>query len=92
MRTTVRLDQALLTQAKAYAARHGRTLTSVLEDALREMLLRHEASTNRPRVEIEVFHGNGLLPGIEIDRSAYLHDLLDAEDVNRLRRVGDAPS
>jgi Bacterial antitoxin of type II TA system, VapB len=92
MRTTVRLDEALLGQAKAYAARHGRTLTSVLEDALRELLNRHEASTDRPRVTLDVFHGTGLMPGIEIDRGARLHDLLDAEDAERLRRVADAPA
>jgi hypothetical protein len=92
VRTTVRLDEALLSQAKAYAASHGRTLTSVLEDALRELLNRHETNADRPRVVLDVFHGNGLMPGIEIDRAARLHDLLDAEDADRLHRIADAPA
>jgi non-ribosomal peptide synthetase component F len=92
VRTTVRLDEALLSEAKAYAARHGRTLTSVLEDALRELIHRQEATTDRPRVVLDVFHGTGLLPGVEIERGARVHDLLDAEDADRLRRVTDAPA
>src|SRR5260370_883056 len=36
MRTTVRLCDRVLADAKKYAAETGRTLTSVLEDALRE--------------------------------------------------------
>jgi hypothetical protein len=91
VRTTIRLDGALLAQAKEYAARHGRTLTSVLEDALRELLNRHETA-DRPRVVLDVFHGTGLLPGVEIDHGARLHDLLDVEEAERLRRVTDAPA
>lgn len=37
-RSTVRLDQDLLVQAKEYAARQRRTLTAVIEDALRAQL------------------------------------------------------
>jgi len=36
----VRLDDALLTEAKKWAADHGRSLTAVIEDALRETLSR----------------------------------------------------
>ena len=36
MRTTVRLDDDLLREAKRVAAEEGRTLTSLLEDGLRE--------------------------------------------------------
>ena len=41
MRTTIRLDDQLLAEAKKYAAESGRTLTDVLADALRETLARH---------------------------------------------------
>lgn len=36
MRTTVRLDPQLLGEAKRMAAETGKTLTSIIEDALRE--------------------------------------------------------
>jgi hypothetical protein len=85
MRTTVRIDDALLAEAKAYAARHNRSLTSVLEDALRELLNRHRDRTERAPVRLDVFHGDGLMPGVDIDSSARLHELLDQEQVERLR-------
>jgi len=37
MRTTINIDDALLAQAKQVAARTGRSLTDVVEDALREL-------------------------------------------------------
>jgi hypothetical protein len=84
MRTTVRIDDALLAEAKAYAARHNRSLTSVLEDALRELLSRHESRSERPPVRLDVFYGDGLMPGVEIDSSARMHELLDQEQAERL--------
>jgi hypothetical protein len=84
MRTTVRIDDALLAEAKAYAARHNRSLTSVLEDALRELLSRHGERTERAPVKLDVFYGDGLMPGVEIDSSARMHELLDQEQVERL--------
>ena len=38
MRTTINLDQGLLTEAKVLAQRTGKTLTAVIEEALRERL------------------------------------------------------
>jgi predicted glycosyl hydrolase (DUF1957 family) len=51
-RTTVRIDDALLNEAKAYAAQNGRSLTSVMEDALRQLLNRSTEAAERPRVEL----------------------------------------
>ena len=45
MRTTIRLDDDLLREAKAYAAATDRTLTRLIEDALREALARRQAAT-----------------------------------------------
>ncbi|MEV4107161.1 DUF6364 family protein [Nonomuraea sp. NPDC049695] len=51
-RTTVRIDETLLNEAKAYAARNGRSLNSVMEDALRQLLNRSTEVAERPRVEL----------------------------------------
>lgn len=85
MRTTVRIDADLLAEAKAYAARHNRTLTSVLEDALRALLSRQDDDVDRQPVRLDVYFGDGLMPGVEIDSSARLHEFLDEEDVARFR-------
>lgn len=78
MRTTVRLDEHLLAQAKQYAAASGKTLTAVLEDALREALARRHTSTRRKRVRLRTCDGNGVLPGVDIDDSASLLELMES--------------
>ena len=82
MRTTIRLDDHLLREAKGLALRSGRTLTKVIEDALREALARgSEAPTNTAdRVSLPTFTGDGLLPGVDLDDSAGLIDLMERRD------------
>ena len=79
MRTTIRLDDVLLRDAKAHAARTGRTLTAVIEDALRESLARRKAN-QKTRVELPVFRPrsrSGLQPGVDFSDSAALLDLME---------------
>ena len=80
MRTTIRLDDQLLQQAKEYAARTGRSLTSVIEDALREMFARQKTGDRKPPVKLTTVTGNGLQPGVDLDDSAALLDLMDNID------------
>ena len=77
MRTTIRLDDDLLREAKAYAAATDRTLTRLIEDALREALARRRQRARRPRVELPTSGGGGLQPGVDLDNSAALWDLMD---------------
>ena len=77
MRTTIRLDDELLREAKAYAASTDRTLTRLIEDALREALARRKQSAKRVRVELPTSGGGGLQPGVDLDNSAALWDLTD---------------
>lgn len=82
MRTTIRLDDALLAEAKAAAAARGTTLTAVIEDALRESLARRvETRRTRPRVELPTSgEGSRLMPGVDLDDSAALLDLMERDD------------
>lgn len=78
MRTTVRLDEALLARAKREASRRGETLTSLIERGLRLVLARPEKSRDSRRVEIPVCRaGGGTLPGVDLDDSAALLDILE---------------
>jgi hypothetical protein len=79
MRTTIRLDDDLLREAKALAGRTGRTLTAVIEDGLREVLARHRRGRERPRIALPTFKGSGLRPGVDLDDTAGLLDILDAD-------------
>ena len=81
MRTTVRLNEDLLREAKLAAAESGRTLTALIEEALRETLARRRSSPVRPRIELPVDHSGGrLLPGVDLDNSAALLDIMEAPD------------
>ena len=78
MRTTVRLDEHLLTEAKKLAAESGRTLTAVIEGALRDALMRRDAARKRTRVRLKTAKGDGVRPGVDLDDSAALLDAMDA--------------
>lgn len=78
MRTTVRLDEHLLSEAKKFAAESGRTLTAVIEDALRDTLARRAPRPKRVHVRLKTFKGNGLWPGVDLDDSAALLDAMES--------------
>ncbi|MDQ3973587.1 MAG: type II toxin-antitoxin system VapB family antitoxin [Actinomycetota bacterium] len=79
MRTTVRLDDALLRAAKRYAAEHGTTLTRVLEDALRALLARRDSPAPQPFLLV-TFGQGGLRPGVDLDDSVALTELMERDD------------
>ena len=81
MRTTVNIDDALLRRAKQLAARTGRSLTQVVDDALRAAL--DQRAQPRARLPVTVFHGDGLQPGVDLDDSAALLDVMDPPDAAR---------
>jgi hypothetical protein len=77
MRTTVRVDDGLLEEAKRYALETGRTLTAVIEDALRESLGRARRAPRQRKVRLTTFDGGGMSPGADLTDSASLRDLMD---------------
>jgi hypothetical protein len=77
MRTTVKIDDRLLAEAKARAARSGRTLAAVIEDALRESLGRSDRGGGRPPPDLPVSRGGRLQPGVDLDDSAALLELME---------------
>ncbi len=80
MSTTIRLNDQLLAETIQLAAQTGRTLTAVVEDALRETLARRKRSAERTRVRLKTVSGRGLLPGIDLDDSASLLDMMAKAD------------
>lgn len=78
MRTTIRLDDQVFHDAKQVAAQTGRTLTAVIEEALREALARRAVGPPRKRAKLPTFGGRGPLPGVDLDDSASLLDLMEA--------------
>jgi plasmid stability protein len=78
VRTTVDLPDDLLSEAKERAAREGRSLSDVVRDAVRSSFAR-TATAEREPVELPTFAGSGLQPGVDLDDSAALLDLMEGE-------------
>jgi predicted transcriptional regulator len=72
MRTTLNLDDALMRTLKRRAAESGRTLTDMIEEAIREMLGRPERA--KPECEFLWVTARGRVrPGVDVaDRDSLL--------------------
>ena len=78
MRTTIDINDALLSAAKSHAARSQKTLKALVEQALREFL----SGVTRPASDappIPVFRGMGVQPGVDLTDNAALEDLMNAK-------------
>ena len=80
MRTTVRLDPDLLHEIKLAAAEDRITMTALLEQAVRESLARRRQGRPRPSVPLPTYPGWGLQPGVDLNNTAALLDLMDRGD------------
>jgi hypothetical protein len=65
-----------MAQVKRLARESGRTMTKVIEDALRVAVARAERPPART-VTIVTFNGDGVQPGVNLDDSAALLDRMD---------------
>ena len=79
MRTTVRLDEHLLRQAKREANERGETLTSLIEQGLRLVLTgSRQQVARRARAILPVSKaGGGTFRGIDLNDSAALLDRME---------------
>ncbi len=77
MRTTIRIDDNLLNLAKKAALDSKSTLTAIIEDALKEKLFRKKTKLDLKEVKIVTFKGKGLLPGVDLDDSSSLLELME---------------
>jgi hypothetical protein len=86
-RTTVRLPSELLDRARRKAAAEGRTLTSLIEEGLRDKV---EAKRKKPqgkRIMPRVSKAKGRpMPGFEDNPHRAAQELEDMEYVERLKR------
>ena len=81
MRTTVRLDEALLERARKEAVKRKTTLTALIEQGLELVLRRPMKSAASQLIVLPECHaGGGTLPGIDLNDSASLLDRMDGWD------------
>ena len=80
MRTTVRLEDSLLLEAKRHALETRRTLTELMREALVSLLSRERAQVPRRRATLPVFGADGLREGIDINDTSSLLDRMEGLD------------
>jgi hypothetical protein len=85
-RTTFRIDEEILAEAKALAAHQHRSLNSVMEEALRRMLKTTQVVEDRPRVHLPTY-GNPEDRG-KIDLSPErIKEILAEQDIEHFLEV-----
>lgn len=78
MRTTIDIDEPLLRRAKALAAKSGRRLADVVNDALAEVLARVDAAeSNADPIVLPTFGAGGVCPGVDPRSNASLFEAAD---------------
>ena len=77
MRTTIRIDDGLYRDIKAVAARSGRTVAAVIEDAVRRGL--HVEAGAPARYVVTPVGRGGLRPGVDLSSGAALAEIQDED-------------
>lgn len=85
-RTTFRIDEEILAEAKALAARQHRSLNSVMEEALRRMITASEEQQARPRVVLPTSGRKADKPLIDTSPEG-LKEFLMNEDIEHFLEV-----
>lgn len=69
-------------QVRIAASESGRTLAKVIEDSLRETFGRRSTRSSRKRVRLPTFTPEvpGLMPGVDLDDSAALLEIMERGD------------
>jgi len=79
MRTTIYLPDDLLAEIKKLAADSHTTVTALIEDALRERLARRKKKPKLRAARLETYGKKGILPGVDLDDTAALLDLMEKD-------------
>jgi hypothetical protein len=87
VRTTIRIDDELYRAVKEQAARSGRTVAEIVEDAVRRSLADGPSdATVESMAPLPTYGGSGVLPGVDLTSNAALRDVMDGDEpVDALR-------
>jgi predicted transcriptional regulator len=75
MKTTLRIDDEVLKDLKVLAAGTGRSMTGLIEDAVRTMVRQRKRARAPKAFRLATFKGRGRRPGVDIDDTSALMDL-----------------
>ena len=85
MRTTIHIPDDLLKEVKKLSAESHTTVTAIIEDALRERLSRRRRKPRSNPLRLTTYGEGGIQPGVDLDDSAALLDLMEADPDPRRR-------
>jgi len=84
MRTTINLPDDLILQAKRAALEADTTLTEIIANALRESLAKPRRKKQKRGLKIFASGTGGVFPGVDLDDTSALLDIMDGlRDPNR---------
>ena len=85
MRTTITLDDQLFAQLKKRASESGRSVSRLVEQAIRLLIRTPPAAKRQERFELVTFGAGGRFSRLNIDKTAAL---LETDDVDRFTPRG----
>ena len=80
VRTTINIQDQALELCKRKAAETGRPLGDVVSAAILEAYTGRPASRKRSRFDLPVGGEGGLMPGVDLDNSTTLEDIMEGRD------------
>jgi len=80
MRTTINLPDDLILQAKKAALESDTTMTEIIANALRESLSKNRRNGKRKEFRVITYGSGGVFPGVDLDDTSSLLDLMDGID------------
>lgn len=80
------IDDDLYTDAKVHAARSGRAVGSVIEDALRDYLARASTARHADLTPLPTMRSGGVRSGIDLNDMSSVYEVMDEDqDVDAIR-------
>lgn len=81
MGVKLEINEDLLAAAEQVALRRGQSLSAFVEQALRDAFASpRDGLTVQGKVELSTFRGRGLRPGVNLDDSASLLELMESRN------------
>ena len=80
MRTTVNIPDEALDLGRRQAEKEGRSLGEVIGQAIVETYRERPAGAKRVRYDFPTFGTGGLRPGVDLDDSSALQELMDGRE------------
>ena len=80
VRTTINIQDQALELCKRKAAETGRPLGDIVSEAILETYTERPASRKRSRFNLPVAGEGGLMPGVDLDNSVALEDIMEGQE------------